>query len=885
MRRTDTSILVLLALAPSIPAVPQSLALLDDVAQGEYDVSFDLPPPAQWPADAEVRIAFDYRSADSHHLAVLRSDGARFEKTAGAQTGRLGPVGPWPSPGRPLAVTVKRRSWTMEVLADGRVVARACDGEPYGGRVGVSASGVTLGADDLLLQPVEPVRFSDDFMREPGEEGSWHTDLGEWAYVGLAGGKGQLRPDLSANPFSMRCGADGSGLVTAGDWFWDSYRAQVAGKATTEGGAIGLAFYVQDPRDYYLFCVGARQGAEASQQLLKIVDGQATVLDSVKGGYDKDAWSRLEVGVSNGLIECALDGQLLLSAYDSTFGQGKLGLWAEKAGAAWFDDVEVTSWWAFVDPLTAPELGSWLQLGGQWSPQDGALTGTGSFERPAGVLLGAPGWQDYQVAVDVTAPDSQGVGLYACGTGPDDWYLFRWADGTWQLLSMQKGHLTPMAIVPGDLSRDGPQRVWISAVRGRLQCGVNAECLIDAADLTHRGGRVGLRAEGGRGARFSQLVVRGISEPPSYQPPRVTPQFTKEDTMADWARRGSDWPLDPKVGVRWFRLPFFEDLSFRIPATRLLAAGGPFRVVMGTVVPESISRGAPQATPDGLTVEVAASPGGGASVTCREGNQAIAQGQFPGTAAEQALRIDKSGLTTRVWIGEEPVLACTDGGRLWNSAVGIAAPEGSVDLEEVDAFSTHMLEYTFSGAPTDWKPTLGMWQVTDRWSCSPGWAWMGGSKHQSPLLWSKHAVHGDQTFEFWAAMEMDTDVDRGGYLHPSDINCTICGDGRNLCSGYSFVFAGDKNTCTKILKGNTPVAEARGVGFVDPTCHNMSFHRHWFHVKVAKLGADLYMSVDDKWLLQWRDPQPLEGGHIALWTYNGNGLLIARARATGAIVR
>jgi hypothetical protein len=131
---------------------------------------------------------------------------------------------------------------------------------------------------------------------------------------------------------------------------------------------------------------------------------------------------------------------------------------------------------------------------------------------------------------------------------------------------------------------------------------------------------------------------------------------------------------------------------------------------------------------------------------------------------------------------------------------------------------------------------------------------------------------------------MDTTPQQGGYTHPSDINCTIAGDGENLCSGYSFVFAGDNNTATKILRGNTVVAQTNDVKFVNPNTGNLNFHRHWFHVKAVKLGPSLFMSVDDKWVLSWQDPQPLTGGHVAVWSYN-NGILIARARATAQFVR
>jgi hypothetical protein len=255
-----------------------------------------------------------------------------------------------------------------------------------------------------------------------------------------------------------------------------------------------------------------------------------------------------------------------------------------------------------------------------------------------------------------------------------------------------------------------------------------------------------------------------------------------------------------------------------------------------------------------------------------------------GAAPEHSLRVDKVGTTLRAWLDDAPVLAVNDATWLDNSGLDLASDGAYLDLNRVETYSTHLREYTFAGAPTDWRPTLGVWQVTDRWSCFPGWAWFGGSKHKSPLVWSKRQFWGDQTFEFWAGLEMDTTPERGGYTHPSDINCTIAGDGQNLCSGYSFVFAGDNNTKTKILRGNAVVAETNAVRLVNPNTGNFDFHRHWFHVRVVKLGPELFMAVDGQWVLRWQDPQPLAGGHVAIWSYN-NGILVARARASAQIVR
>jgi hypothetical protein len=879
--------LLLCALSPA--TIAADFTLLPDDGQDDYDVALDLPPPGEWPANAEVRIAFDYRNSQSYHVACLHRDEVWFEEVNGGQTDRLGPAGRWPQPAEPLALTIKRRAWEMEVLANGRKVAAAYDDEPYGGHVGFACTGLSLAADDVLVQPTAPVHFTDDFMRDPGEQTPWETPTGVWRNVGMAGGKGDLRADLSANPFSYHCQADGPALATAGDWFWDSYDAQVAARAAADGGAIGLAFYVQDARNYYLLAVSDHQStSSAQQQLVRVVDGQPTLLGANTGGYVKNVWYELRVRVSNGLIEGYVDGKLRLSAYDNTFGQGKAGLWARDVAAAWFDDVKVNPWWAFADPLAGPDLGSWMQAGGQWHVSNGTLTATSTFEKPATIFTGARRWHDYEIAADVAPGNADAVGLYACAEDSTNWYLFRWSRGapvgTWQLLSMDNGRPASLGVVPGNLQPNNAQRMSLAVQNGLIRCAVDGEPVITAASFARSAGRAGLRADGGESVQLGNLTVRTVEEP--YQPVPIAAKFTQEQTMVDWARPSSDWRADSSTGFRWFRLPIFHDVSVHFPFRLAGAVQSSVRLLLGSVAQEEgFMAGGSQVYSPGVEVECTSQPDGKLAVTCRRGGMVLGQATAKGGATDHAARIDKAGLTTRVWIDEEPLIACHDGTWLESSGLGLAYQGATVDLNKVETYSTNLLQYTFSEAPTDWVPQSGVWRITDRWACFPGWAWFGGSKHASPTLWSKKALFGDQTFEFWAALEMDTSPKRGGYSHPSDINCTICADGQNLCSGYSFVFAGDNNTVTKILRGNTVVAQTGDVRFTNPTTGNMDFHRHWFHITVVRTGQEVHMAVDGRWVLQWRDPQPISGGHAALWTYNNNGILIARVRASGEIVQ
>ncbi|HEX8463504.1 MAG TPA: hypothetical protein VF627_02715, partial [Abditibacterium sp.] len=130
-----------------------------------------------------------------------------------------------------------------------------------------------------------------------------------------------------------------------------------------------------------------------------------------------------------------------------------------------------------------------------------------------------------------------------------------------------------------------------------------------------------------------------------------------------------------------------------------------------------------------------------------------------------------------------------------------------------------------------------------------------------------------------------------GYAHPGDLNLTLCGDGKNPSSGYSFVVAGWDNTRTKLLRGTQVLAEnsGRDAFFRETHNQNTQWHRRWFYIRASatratkdgKNGVQLTLTLDDRPILSAFDPDPLptwkSGGHVAFWTLDST-LMIARAK-------
>lgn len=204
------------------------------------------------------------------------------------------------------------------------------------------------------------------------------------------------------------------------------------------------------------------------------------------------------------------------------------------------------------------------------------------------------------------------------------------------------------------------------------------------------------------------------------------------------------------------------------------------------------------------------------------------------------------------------------------------------DFKSVDVETRHVYDYTFSTAPTDWRIASGVWEMTNRWSCSPGWSWFGGRSDETAAIWNKRKLAGDQSAQVYFAFKMGLTGAAQWPEYPSDAALTICGDGKNLGSGYTFIAGADDNTRSVLMKNGQVVAssqrpEALLPRLTDGKPDNDSIHRRWWLGRVDKAGGKITCYLDDKPILTYDDAAPIAGGQTAIWTYN-NGLMLARVQ-------
>jgi len=851
---------------------------LQETAEAPFNASYIIKAPKGW-GKAETRIAFNYQDEHNYYYARLTADAVEVHKVKAGRDVHIGTksmVRP-SNLGKEIAITVQRRLWRIGVLCNGVHATEAFDDEFLDGKVGYAVSAKTLSVreGDPPIQPVGEIELDDSFVRE-GETGQWTPVQGKWQTGGLGG---REKPELTANPFSYTAIGPETAISVAGYWFWDDYIFNAAAKGVGDG-AIGLIVRYQDPDNFLLFrWVGTWGGGYSGRekQLIRVRNGKWAILKHAAGGFIPGQWYKLAVRVHGGVMECFIDGNLIFRGRDIDLRQGQVGLYAAgELSRAHFDDVQVRPIRGFMDDFSEPARGKWRVYSGTFGYNHGSLVGKAPNSTGYAVS-GESDWDNMTIGADAQAHDG-GIGLCFGWRDTRNYYLFRWGGptgtsyaGKKQLIRVVDGDMQVLAQAGGGFKPDRRYRLKVEADRGYVAAFVDGQMVLQIAGAERTAGKVGLLADHSQHAAYTNVLAwfreRFEAEP------TVVKQFVKEDTMKHWARPGSAWvPSDDVKGLYWHRSPFFSDHRLEVASPKIGSASGSLSLILAAdgKDPESgysltlqMEQGAPKAT-----------------LTLRRVGRVLAQLDVPASEDAGTVCLERRGGAILAFVNDRCVAASRDEHPLAGRRMGLRITGLPADFSNVHVHGSHLLDYTFTQAPTDWTGERGDWRVRTRWPCKPGWAWFGTSKNEkrkeAPIVWNKRLFEGDLTLEAFVALIMDL-PEEPGYSSPSDLNCTICGDGRMLKSGYSFIYAGWNNTSTRMLRREQIVAQDDNVKFDNPVSMNLDFQRHWFYLRVDKIGDKVIYSVDGKPIFEYEDPNPLDAGKVALWTYN-NGLTIARVR-------
>lgn len=768
----------------------------------------------------------------------------------------------------------------MNLLVNGNAVLRAFDPTWTKGKIGTSTTGAWK-ASDVRVQPVEAIRFDDDFTRAgDGGDLDWKSASGKWTLSAASSQVSARNADMSANPFAFAVDFSKDwALASAGRKFWNDYDARVAARAGS-GGSIGIAANVQDAKNYLAFTLAANGNDKpGSRQLILVRDGKPTVLAQVKGGFAPRQWVGLGIRTSPGFVEGLLDGVPVLKAKTEAFGQGGVALLSKGAPVLW-DDVSVRSY----DFLRAGFESNGAWNGAKWTLANDEARGTFAG---ATLLTGRPDWNGFRVLISTPWTNTSSGSVLAGWRDAKNYALIRWAGSGTSLpfkskieaVQVSNGTEKVVASAPFGTSANS-KRLELDAENGAFSLAFDGRARVAMPLLAP--GKFGLKATQSN-TRFSDAVV---FFPQAPEAPKIASKFVNDGFMLGWASSTGEWPATPdKAGLQfWNTAELFGGWTLNFPwrarwrgklEAALFADRGNFNSGL-------ILRG--EASTDGQSIDWTLARDTTLLTTAKT---KIAD--LPGADGEGAnftLAWSNGLLSLR---SAKSVVFSLPVDVPKGSAMALRASGFRVRTGALNLWSANRDDFTFAGAPTDFYAPSGKWSVFSRWPCYGDWSFFGGTGRQ-PRLWTKRVYSGDIVAEYYAHPQMDLPKEPG-YSHPGDLNVSLCGDGQNPASGYSFIVSGHDNTRTQIFRAGKLVADnnSDAAFFHDTINHNPAWHRSWVYVRAGakhavqngKSGVLVSLTVNNEQLCQFFDPQPLEswskGGRACFWTLDST-LMLARAK-------
>ncbi len=327
------------------PHLPSGFRLLDDAADGPYNLTAQLSPPPRPSAQPAVvmldaQCGPDGKPTRPALWLVFTSDRVTLRAGASVKSPVLASAA-WQPPAQPVPLLIRRRDGAVSVTLGDQDLLQAKTTVPPAGAVAVANGCATL--MQAHLQPVAPPYFDDDFMREPGDPSAWTAAGGLWRVVGLG------HEEQSVNGFTYRGSGTDEALATTGESWWEDYSVSVAARLDGDG-AIGLCALRQENGDRVALVADAAQHASAALKLVQLRGQQETVLAQQPGGLPTAQWTRLTLRVQNGQVEALVDNAPVLRAAVPNLHGGGIGLLVRNATAR-FDDVMVRP---AAEPLIAP---------------------------------------------------------------------------------------------------------------------------------------------------------------------------------------------------------------------------------------------------------------------------------------------------------------------------------------------------------------------------------------------------------------------------------------------------------------------------------------------------------------------------------------------------
>jgi len=848
---------LLVAVAVLLVLGPVRAEVIEQQAYPEYDVTFQL----KGTGIVKVILA-DEHATDSGYLVKLNGGTTSILKRTHGTEAQLGKAGKLPAAGQKgLAISIKRRVGRITVLCNGLIAARALDADYGGGPISYAATGGAQ-VSQSRCQPIDPIFFADDFTRTGDGNQGWESISGSWKL------SYRPMPDFSANGFWYKGkNPEGMAMCVTGHPFWDNYSFQAAVRPTEDSFAVGLCCYYVDQNNYLLFrwTSATAPGPEANlRQLIWMHEGKRTVLKSAPGGFTPNEyqWYRLRVNVEDDLVQALIDGLPVLTAETGSLGQGKVGLYDERSGDSYFDDVLVRSWSAVREDFNGNGLWQWRDQG-KWTIQDGTVNakrGTGEAKSFCGLAK----WQDYTLNLSLLPSGSGQSGVYCNYLDDRNYYLVRSRANQCELVRVSNGQSQVVDKAAVGLPADRWSNLTVESRGPYLRVSADRIVLEDLSSGP-AAGKIGLYVGPGATVAFRRVRLHFLEKAEPAE--RMADRFVHDEYMKSWASQESGWSNpDPQApNLYWHKGNYYGGVRLEFAAANPANSDVSVQVAVCAVEKQLQS---------GYLVSISASKGEHTlALRLSRLGKAVTEAKAkvdPKAEGAQCL-IERRGRFVIVSVDDRPVLRYRDATPLTGTKLAFQSPKAADKLAKVVFSGDRSYQYTFNDAPVDWVVQGGVWGVQPRYACDPRWSFFGGWSQGQAAIWHKEPLMGDVTLEFYAGIKMDFPGESYDQRF-RDICASICADGKHVNSGYTVIYGGGHNTWTRLLRGDKVVAETNKYLIAGKDAGG---HRKWYRVALRKCGADVSVLIDGEQALSYHDPEPLRGGQVAIWT-RANGIMVAR---------
>ena len=253
-------------------------------------------------------------------------------------------------------LTLRVQPGAVSVIVNHRMRLRAYDRALRGGAVLFGQNETNIKVLRSRVQPLEPIKFADDFMRTEEEQqlGRWTVEGGNWSFISVmarvrknknARIRAGKTPEAqrSANPFAFKAAPGEQALAVTGFPFWDDYEFSASVKS--DGGVCGLVFHKVSPKDYFLFeweLLTYRRHPGLAR-IIRVTPKGRELLAQRRVLGKTGQWYQLKVATVGKRIQAFVDRVPLFDLFNDQAAGGKVGLYSTGEGANYFDDVEAKS--------------------------------------------------------------------------------------------------------------------------------------------------------------------------------------------------------------------------------------------------------------------------------------------------------------------------------------------------------------------------------------------------------------------------------------------------------------------------------------------------------------------------------------------------------------